>query len=112
MEDSSDKLTTKKWVIPFSAIVTIIHLGAVASWYVIYKLHPESTYEEKAAIFSEFWILPDIIGGRWFNGLLLVLSVIVITLAGRIVDESKNQLGIILLVINLCLVLMSGWTLL
>jgi len=109
MEEAHKNQSGQRWVIPFSAIVTILHLGAVFSWYFIGKMNPEAAYEEKVEIFNAFWVFPEIIGSFLFNGILLVLSVIVVTLAGKVVEESKNQMGIVLLVINLCLVLISGW---
>ena len=112
MEEVQDKKSSQKWVIPFSSLVTILHLGAVSSWYFIGKMNPETSHEEKVEIFNTFWIIPEIIGSFLFNGILLILSIIVVTLAGKMVEESKNQLGIILLVINLCLVLISGWSIL
>ncbi|MCH2214066.1 MAG: hypothetical protein MK086_02735 [Flavobacteriales bacterium] len=112
MEESRDKRRGQKWVIPFAAVVTVLHLGAVSSWYLIGKMNPEISYDEKVEMFNAFWVIPEIISSFLFNGVLLILSIIVVTLAGKMVEESKNQLGIVLLVINLCLVLISGWSIL
>lgn len=98
-----------KWILPYSVSVTILHTAVFISWFVLYNAMPELAQTERLALYNEFWIIPSLIGARWFSGILLLLSLSVVIIAGRMVDQGRMRLAIIVLVLNLCFLLMSGW---
>lgn len=101
-----------KWILPYSVGVTILHTAVFISWIVLFNATPELGQTERLILYNEFWIIPSLIGTRWFSGILLLLSLSVVIIAGRMVDQGRMRLAIVVLVLNLCLVLMSGWGLL
>jgi hypothetical protein len=106
------KKSFSKWILPYSISVTFLHTAAIVSWFVLFNLTPELDPAEQSDLYSQYWIIPEIIGGSWFSGILLLLSLSVVIIAGRIVDQGKSSVAIIVLVLNLCFILMSGWSLL
>ena len=92
--------------------MTLLHGAALVSWIVLVNLTPELGHTERVDLFNGYWIIPELIGARWFSGILLLLSLSVVIIAGRMADQGKGSTAIIVLVLNLCFVLMSGWSLL
>lgn len=101
-----------KWVLPYSIGVTLLHSVAVISWIVLAKANPDMPEAERLMLYNEFWIVPSMVGANWFSGILLLLSLSVVIIGGKLLDEGKMRLGIIILVLNLCFVLLSGTSLL
>ncbi len=100
-----------KWILPYSIVVTVLHGAVLVSWLVLFNLTPELGHSDRVNLFAGYWLVPELIGTKWFTGILLLFSLSVVIIAGRLAEQGKSSLAIILLVLNLCFVLMSGWSL-
>lgn len=101
-----------KWTFVISIAITVLHAASHVSWIWLYNVKSELSHVERQALFTEFWIVPEWIGGRWFTGILLLLSLAAAIILGRRVDQKKGALSVVLLVLNILLILMAGWSLL
>jgi len=102
----------RKWIFAYSIAVTVLHSAVPVSWFVFFNLTPDLGISDRIALFSGYWIVPELIGAKWFSVILLVLSFSVVIIAGRLAENEKSRFAIILLVLNLCCILMTGWGLL
>jgi hypothetical protein len=114
MDSTNDQHRSKglNWSYSFAIFVTLIHGASFLSWILLSLIRSDLEHKELTALFSKYWVIPEFIGLRWFTGILLLSSLVAIIILGRRVDQKKGVGSIILLVLNLCFFLMSGWSLL